>query len=128
MNISEQYIEIQAFIEIGKYYENGDFYCDDKTIIVVGSNTENPIREEGDIWLPRQDQLQNMIEDKNLIVSFSSFCMYGYSHMMFELEGKKYGYCNHVAFKSFDQLWLEFVMIRNFKKTWDFETKEWINI
>jgi len=66
------------------------------------------------IWLPRQDQLQEMVTDKgyfrfSLIELFYRFCM---------------NTLNILRFTSMEQLWLAFVMKTKYNKIWDGE--DWI--
>lgn len=71
------------------------------------------------IWLPRQDQLQDIIIDKYKEEEFPIYvmleCMYNY-------EG---GLGNSSEDRSLEQAWLAFVMIEKYNKQWNSETKEW---
>ena len=72
------------------------------------------------VWLPRQDQLQEMIEDKinmkewrrlNLLID----CAYSYtSSKLLEEQWREIQ-----TLESFEQLWLAFVMFEKFGKKWD---------
>ena len=64
------------------------------------------------IWLPRQDQLQEMI-DGDWVKSFITF-MWWYQDENTEI------------YKSMEQLWLSLVMKEEYGKTWNGE--EWINV
>ena len=66
------------------------------------------------IWLPRQDQLQNMID-------WTSYS-YPISAMVFQLE-EFYRTLKELP-NSMEQLWLAFVMKEKHNKTWD--GKEWV--
>ena len=76
------------------------------------------------IWLPRQDQLQGMIN-----------CSYHmditHKHQdgrtkadILILDGERTGHFYQVYGESLEQLWLAFAMSRKFDKVWD--GKEWI--
>ncbi|MDH4127153.1 MAG: hypothetical protein OEV44_00255 [Spirochaetota bacterium] len=150
MDITKEYIEkckkaqdIQKLRVNG--YEWGDyyFYFNDYDICI-----ENPrnfteistskeitrliIGRDNHIWLPCQDQLQNMLKtlewfwsDKNASEMLDSV------YYMFTCCTNDNGfncteYCN--KFNSFEQLWLAFVMKEKYNKQWNFETKEWEKI
>jgi len=72
-------------------------------------------------WLPRQDQLQDMLKDYNKwtplywIRRFKGFSQSLYNS--WEIE--------RLETMTMDKLWLMFVMRENFKKKWD--GKEWID-
>lgn len=70
------------------------------------------------IWLPRQDQLQAMLFDKEnepdteraeQITQFYHFCMQPYRQL----------------FTSMEQLWLAFIMGEKYNKIWDSDKKVW---
>ena len=72
-------------------------------------------------WLPRQDQLQEMIEAESLFVLLHKFRMFvshddvlidGWSPVMYQ-------------FNSMEQLWLAFVMKEKYNKVWNEEN--WIS-
>ena len=65
------------------------------------------------IWIPTQDQLQGMVEDKYKLITslLSDFCQFIRSN---------YGDV-HLYFNSMEQLWLAFVMKEKFNKTWNGE-------
>lgn len=68
-------------------------------------------RDNRAVWLPRQDQLQDMIGN------FTN-CL----QIMIDLEPGIY------QSDSFEKLWLMKVMSIKFKKQWDMEKKEWVAI
>jgi len=62
------------------------------------------------VWLPRQDQLQEMVIDKyatpwDLAIAFSNVLM-----------GHKASYFDD--FDSMEKLWLSFIMLEKYKKKW----------
>lgn len=65
------------------------------------------------VWLPRQDQLQEMVADNSLERPWVHLCYQFY----------KWAHLNWNDFASMEQLWLAFIMKENYKKTWDGE--EW---
>ena len=125
MDFSEKYIKMcEKAEEIQKEWKPqiGDFYYFEKNVYILKeSNISN---KEESIWLPRQDQLQEIVEelfydfqgdlkvfDKvRLIDSFSLFVE--------ENEDKFYSY---------EQFWLAFVMWKKYGKVWNDEKKEWIS-
>jgi hypothetical protein len=68
------------------------------------------------VWLPRQDQLQEMVIEKyatpwDLAIAFSNVLM-----------GDKASYFDN--FNSMEKLWLAFIMLEKYKKKW--KDGEWI--
>ncbi len=98
-------------------------YCDDQgnnhlQLDNQGFKQDRTNKLANTTWLPRQDQLQGMVEDKytfdSLIWTFHDFIS--------DEKG------THMRIKtttvSMEQLWLAFVMFEKFNKTWN--GKEWI--
>jgi len=77
------------------------------------------------IWLPRQDQLQDMVDNMRT-QEHLHFLGYVYKKMhkydVGLLDDNKSPYFHY--FKSMEQLWLAFVMKEKFNKTWKGE--EWV--
>jgi len=70
------------------------------------------------VWLPRQDQLQEILFSQKTIKA----CFYRDIH---GLSKDFYLFAfQHPEFKSFEQLWLAFVMSEKYNKI--FEGKDWI--
>lgn len=99
----------------GKSAKPTSIRCD--VFVSVRDRHREVIYYQGDnrripIWLPRQDQLQEMLES-NLWVKTLAF------EFFLRKEGKydinKYPY----QFTSMEQLWLAFVMKKKFGKVWD---------
>jgi hypothetical protein len=92
-------------------------------------------RLNGMVWLPRQDQLQDMLKDK---IRYNHKNTYGYvkgpapegfiagclhqEFHKFMVYEDQYIFCE--AFNSMEQLWLAFVMHEKYNKRWD--GKEWV--
>jgi len=76
------------------------------------------------VWLPRQDELQEIITPFKLPKNCES--LGGSCHNLAYHFGqsilKKWGY--YINFESMEQLWLAFVMWEKYKKIWD--GKKWI--
>ena len=71
------------------------------------------------IWLPRQDQLQEMISEHwNLTYSYGLV-----ERFANWLRSSKVGYYENL---SMEQLWLAFVMSQKYNKVWDGE--EWVKV
>ncbi len=130
MDTSETYIkmsdceEIQALRPDDVIWQEGDYYCwnPPSGIIITlaydcwcDSESHAQSRDKGDIWLPRQDQLQKMvgaISHAHLLEQLNSWIMTTTSGLFPAL------------FNSMEQLWLAFVMWENHQKKWDGE--EWV--
>jgi len=73
-------------------------------------------------WLPRQDQLQEMVLPGD--ARYSGWFLYGLSE--FKSIGNKLGWPTeeyYLRFESMEQLWLAFVMKEKYDKVWN--GKEW---
>lgn len=68
------------------------------------------------IWLPRQDQLQEMLPNYDL----------DSLEVKFHLWLNDINYSSNSELKSFEQLWLAFVMKEKFNKYWDNEKSDWV--
>jgi hypothetical protein len=147
MDTSEKYIEmcskateIQELRKVDKSYNEGDFLAESKYCVSVAYSYPSSLeyaedgfmdqieqRESHEIWLPRQDQLQEMVGiDKKysfnrVIENFYKFAESTYPFMD-ECGWKSEGDIHH----SFEQLWLAFVMKENFEKEWNEDKKDWI--
>lgn len=71
------------------------------------------------VWLPRQDQLQEMLTGHPLevIERFHTFVMWDDS-----LEDMR----EDLLPTSLEQLWLAFIMFEKYGKRWDSEKEEWV--
>lgn len=94
----------------------------DEYIISIESNNEkNVLIEEGTkggmYWLPRQDQLQDMVKDepRNLVIDIYDWTE---ESLLNGIEAEK--------FTSMEQLWLAFVMSEKYNKKWIKEN--WVRI
>ena len=83
------------------------------------------------IWLPRQDQLQEMMCGKNILLAtilskFFAFCFPYKSSIYIQNRAKRANYTAQFFLhtdKSVEKLWLAFVMLEKFKKRWN--EKDW---
>ncbi len=128
MDTSETYIKMSDCEEIQSRWipSNGDFtlrFKHNRGIVEVHHNRElTAYFDKSDyIWLPRQDQLQEMVvqyPDDEPWVTFTSL-------RDFVMEAPITRSRNTEQFKSWEQLWLAFVMKEKWNKTWDGE--HWID-
>ncbi len=116
MDISDKYIkmcekaeEIQNIRPLGT--DGSWFYYPDKDVVRCRNSYEG---EFGEVWLPRQDQLQEIVvsESKNWEGVFGDF-LYFYQDVDMR------------NIKSMEQLWLAFVMKEKYNKVWDDNKEEW---
>jgi len=119
MDCSVEYIEMcRKAVDVQKLrsykgvinWQDGDFFTESGN--VCSHCVECNEITQCDIWLPRQDQLQDMVEEESryrLLDRFNSFfhCLY---------RGFK---CTDSCFTSMEQLWLAFVMHKLYQKKWD---------
>lgn len=142
MDTSEKYIKMcekAEEIQILWKSKEGDFYwyfSDDDPNIghdAVVDRLDLDWLDDGDKWfenqcwwLPRQDQLQEMIYNpanlNAVCAMFEEISEFGWSFPYTDNSGKT----NGIELNSGEQLWLAFVMKEKFNKTWNDEKEEWI--
>lgn len=106
MDTSDEYIKMCDCSEIQKQKgDDGHSYF--KFVLGKGDDWRN----DRNVWLPRQDQIQKMIGSYPLL----------YFLQMLYLKFKP-GF----EAKSFEQLWLAFYMLEKHKKIW--QKDKWINV
>ena len=150
IKMCEKAVEIQALCQ----YREGDWYVDKKGVVgAIEADLEDgycgdhwqtreglvaEYNEWGERWLPRQDQLQEMVdwssEDANgfvipnLISREYRFCMWIQHEIKTHIPEGFYGQAVSItsgadgmnrAYTSFEQLWMAFVMKEKFGKIWD---------
>ena len=77
---------------------------------------QNSLRQHP--WLPRQDQLQEMVKEKSDVYPWTlNRRFWKWSHGFYEHEIAGY-------YNSFEKLWLAFVMSQRYGKVWDGEKWE----
>lgn len=78
------------------------------------------------IFLPRQDQLQKMVDFKLYQLNFA------FSEWYYDID--ETGDCDfhvkheHCHFETMEQLWLAFVMFELHQKQWSSNERKWVNI
>jgi len=132
MDISQEFIdmcykasEIQALRPVGEKYQAGDVFVEE----TMNTNSERKRyisngeqkRYEWDVWIPRLDQLIDLIKhyDKKDCRSLINY-----------LDSAKYGInadkdSEYNSFKTLDRYTLCFVMKESFNKIWDLEEDIW---
>lgn len=126
MDTSKEYIEMceKAYDlqEKHNFSYKGDWFHHIKDIILV-CNAD--VKMKPGTWLPRQDQLQKMVDLKKIGYTFEEgFAIlwdkdFGYM----EDDEKEISYYKN--FDSFEKKWLAFVMREKHNKIWDNEGKCW---
>lgn len=138
MDTSKEYIKMcEKAKEIQKEWKpkSLDIFSNSYVIsYVTDDDFYKCIKDKGDyfkrqkIWLPHQDQLQEMIIEKQFNQTKDSLCIDLISQMT--LFCFSYGEIRDLAkeyakqFSSMEQLWLAFVMKEKYNKIWDGE--EWV--
>lgn len=87
----------------------------DKSIYLYNTRKLSPEEIKEATWLPRQDQLQEMI-DGDFNITFGNFYRFASAEKEDNDEVLKY--------ESYEQLWLAFVMKEKHDKTW--HKDEWV--
>jgi len=111
-----------------KQIKRGDYYCTDvyHKVEVAGDCVTHSGEDIFDylVWLPRQDQLQDILRYKydteNMLVTFYAWCRGYYIEGNYVVDYKSMEF-----FKTFEQLWLAFVMKEKYGLVWD--KNDWIN-
>lgn len=120
INMCEKAVEIQE----GWYPEKGDMFfsgCYQEIDIVIQN-----VAKGGNIWLLRQDELQEMVGVRIAgdIEECGLFCGWDDGSAWAEIEG----YSSTILDKfSMEQLWLVFVMSKKYSKKWVSIKQEWID-
>ena len=129
MDTSKTYIEMCNCPEIQKVWEtqDGDVFAeeggwdgDTELVMGIAFDCDDTFYSQPDgdaLWLPRQDQLQEMLplEARSYLGPIRDFA--------FENEMNFSGVRNVFVFSSMEQLWLAFVMKEKHDKVWNGE--EW---
>jgi hypothetical protein len=144
MDTSKEYVKMCDCSEIQDEWETsvGDFYalkdsphtrmywCEEIGSIKVASAVlkdrvlwhGGPFKDKDEVtWLPRQDQLQDMVRDKEIYIHKEpgmKWCLW--------LETDEMGPKEILYFETPEQLWLSIVMKERFNKTWNGEA--WTSI
>ena len=141
MDFTKQYVDmclgatkIQSLRGIDKWI-NGDFYVDDIILrpttpvdhVVFEDSSDEPMEMYHPIFLPRQDQLQDMLEWKHqsraMLVNMTNWCNDGHciskcderaGMMPFGESIETY----HMKDWSPEQLWLSYIMYKKYNKQW----------
>ncbi len=122
-------LQCEKAVEVQELFKatDGDFYIENvyrKKGLVETANggwTTSERKNFDGVWLPRQDQLQGIVEKHkrqgHIEQRFHEFCKSLPEHDKNRIYYLNLGW-------SMEQLWLAFVMKEKFNKTWD--GKEWI--
>lgn len=110
--------EIQSIKIEDEYYSflEGDIFVSDKEQAYCDVALYEGYYGKPCIWLPRQEDLQDIVVDLFQGYKFPQWAM------IEQLQSTKETlYC-----KSFEEIWLVFVMKKKFNKVWNLETLTWI--
>ncbi len=143
MDTSETYIKMCNCPEIQDkwFIKDGDWVGSEHGVVSINhinednkyySSVKFQLIREDNIWLPRQDQIQEMIgtyhDDKNgrwfcwvcTMERFNRF-LAGFINREFEHEIECFNKPREFKMASMEQLWLAFHMSEKYKKIWDGE-------
>lgn len=109
----------------------GNYFCSHNTtsfydLIIINDCNNYSSQNEKDIWLPRQDQLQEMAIPYYDSVGHSTVANIinlAYN-MNLILRESSISWDYWMQFKTFEQFWLAFVMYKKYNKVWN--NKNWI--
>ena len=115
MDTSKDYIKMcERAVEIQKEWvlREGDCLWCKKYLDIFYVSTHSRYKSSSHIFLPRQDQLQKMVNENNLTALLQDFISWLSKQCNLPMHNT-----------SMEQLWLAFVMKEKYNKTWD--GKEW---
>ncbi|MFH0904510.1 MAG: hypothetical protein V1854_04900 [Methanobacteriota archaeon] len=130
MDLTKQFIEMcEKAVEIQDSYRSRIPAADDifvgklyhGAVMFVQLSPTNILVTNDYIWIPRQNQLQEMVFEKtavSLACRFKDFI----ARPLFD-KNAPYKFTPEY---SMEQLWLSFVMYTLYKKCWDSDKKEWV--
>lgn len=77
------------------------------------------------VWLPRQDQLQEMVVKENY--NHNPVLIQNFHEFVWDIELCQYQFSREIWYDiSMEKLWLAFVMYKKYNKKWDREKEKWI--
>ena len=135
MDTSKKYIkmcdcpEIQEYRKKPKSFQVGDFmanyYLGEKSKaildeVLVFEITHHIKNRMLVVWLPRQDQIQEMLPENNCKCSC---CLI--FHLNKFVEDNIDGFADG-GIDSIEQYWLAFLMWENYQKVWDSKQEKWV--
>jgi len=136
MDFSEKYVkmckeakEIQEYKKKTKWqkgdlrYWNKMFFSKVEKIYIITEFTYNEF-EEGMIWLPRQDQLQEFLDKNDKYINMHD----GLHIMRFLEEFINFIDITMTKYESIEQFLLAFIMWRFYYKTWNKKKEKWEKI
>jgi hypothetical protein len=111
---------------------SGDFFYDKgiEKICIYGCswirNHDDSIHPEV-IWLPGQDQLQEIIDNKSEPVNIAhELCEWIYKPFLSSKPAPDNWFNYVTSFNSLEQLWLAFVMYEKYDKVWSDKKEKWV--
>ena len=109
---AEEIQEEKEFIYLGDWYFQGQAYL----------WTATPIYRETRVWLPSQEDLQEMVSSDLRIKLFDSNPALMSLKLFYDrISQNKYFW----QFKTYNKLWLAFVYHELYQKKWNPESKKW---
>lgn len=85
-----------------------------------------PVTNKERVWLPRQDQLQEMVMKDSINIELNRFFVFSLEKRYNWHSDFEYPVFAAFRFDTFEQLWLAYVMKCKFSKTWSEEKQDWI--
>ena len=111
MDTSEQYVKMCDEEEIQGIWNHEQHFLDRPHSYIVDNG------RSGWTWLPRQDQLQEMVSERLKKIRIGIDWYFGDQWRMIYYDDPLKHYVIHGG--TFEQLWLAFVMKEKFNKIWD---------
>ena len=114
--VGGSWLQGSIIVDDGFQSERGDFYhivdTEDERVCESCGHSERYIKCTKSTWLPRQDQLQEMM------IPYGLYAFYNFVYRHDWRDGDYLPDCNKV-YESMEQLWLAFYMSKKHNKYWD---------
>jgi hypothetical protein len=115
-DISRYMSDVKGAVGLSENGGFGAFWIKEKSDM---ESADSNLEEYAFIWIPRQDQIQDMLWDD---YSECAGCMLLYFYKYAESE------CDVRLTEQFEKMWLSFLMEKKYSKQWDFDKREWVSI
>jgi hypothetical protein len=128
-----QSVKLKSFNGI-KHYEAGEIFSLGGNIYILGENKVG-LSDKGTVWLPRQDQLQEMIKiyfpevhNETCEVCHTAFNeLFQRFHYFIHSFHTSHFLTTEWVYDTYEKYWLAFVMKNNYNKIWNKEKQIWLN-
>ena len=122
-NFTQHKNEYFLYYGLSGFSYSKHYHCDETCWQIYEGNTTKHLKDMIPIWLPTQDQLQDIYYTKAINERYATSKEV---HLVLMMHSFIYDNANYIGqFESMEQLWLAFVMIKKYNKKWN--GKDWVN-